>query len=135
MNFIDRIIEIEAPAAKVWQLFVDPELTRQMGGEYVSDWQVGSPIGFKGLDGKMLTNGLILKIEPEQLLQHKLFNSVGSTDSIITYELHEQNERTTLHAREEFDHFVSGNEYADAVEGWNAALLMVKELAESKVED
>ena len=131
MNLIDRTIEIEAPASKVWQVFVDPETTRQMGGEYISDWQVGNPIGFKGLDGKMLTNGVILKIEPEKLLQHKLFNSIGSISSLITYELQEKNGHTTLYAREEFAHAVTDDAYVDAVEGWNAALLAVKEVAEA----
>jgi uncharacterized protein YndB with AHSA1/START domain len=101
-----------------------------MGGEYVSDWKVGGPFGFKGLDGKMLTNGTILKIEPEKLLQHRLFNSISSVDSVITYELQEHNGSTTLHGHEEFTSSVTDQEYADAAEGWQAALLAVKELAE-----
>jgi uncharacterized protein YndB with AHSA1/START domain len=129
--FVDKTIEIHAPASKVWRVFTDPDLTRQMGGEYVSDWKVGSSFGFKGLDGKMLTNGTILKIEPEKLLQHKLFNSISSIDSVITYELQEHNGDTTLYSREEFTSPVSDKEYADIVEGWNAALLAVKELAEN----
>jgi uncharacterized protein YndB with AHSA1/START domain len=129
--FVDKTIEIHAPASKVWRVFTDPELTRQMGGEYVSDWKVGSSFGFKGLDGKMLTNGTILKIEPEKLLQHKLFNSISSIDSVITYELQQHDGDTTLYSREEFTSPVSDKEYADIVEGWNAALLAVKELAEN----
>ena len=128
--FVERSIEINAPASKVWQVFTDPAITRQMGGEYVSDWKVGSSFGWKGLDGKMVTNGTILKIEPEKLLQHNLLNSVGSVNSVITYEFSEKNGITTLYAREDFIQPVTDKDYADALEGWEAALLAVKELAE-----
>jgi uncharacterized protein YndB with AHSA1/START domain len=128
--FIEKSIEIKAPVSRVWRVFTDPALTRQMGGEYVSDWNVGSSFGWKGLDGKMITNGTIIKIEPEKLLQHNLFNSVGSINSVITYEFDEKHRVTTVHAREEFTKPITDEEYADAAEGWDAALLAVKETAE-----
>jgi uncharacterized protein YndB with AHSA1/START domain len=128
--FIERSIEIDAPASKVWRIFTDPVLTRQMGGEYVSDWKVGSSFGWRGLDGKMVTDGTIMKIAPEKLLQHTLFNSVGSINSVITYEFGEKNKVTTLQAREDFTNPITDKEYADAVEGWDAALHAVKETAE-----
>jgi uncharacterized protein YndB with AHSA1/START domain len=128
--FIEKSIEISAPVSKVWRVFTDPTLTSQMGGEYVSAWKAGSSFGWKGLDGKMITNGTIMKIEPEKLLQHNLSNSVGSTNSIITYEFHEKNHVTTLHAREDFVEPISDKDYADAAEGWDAALLAVKEISE-----
>ena len=89
--FVESSVEINAPASKAWQVFTDPALTRQMGGEYVSDWKVGSSFGWKGPDGRMVTNGTILKIEPEKLLQHNLLNSVGSINSVITYNFSERN--------------------------------------------
>jgi len=128
--FVEKSIEIDAPISKVWRVFTDPVLTRQMGGEYVSDWKVGSSFGWKGLDGKMITNGTILKIEPEKLLQHNLFNSVGSINSVITYEFDEKNHMTILHAREDFVKPISDKDYVDAAEGWDTALLAVKETAE-----
>jgi uncharacterized protein YndB with AHSA1/START domain len=129
-RFVERSIEINATASKVWQVFTDPVMTRQIGGEYVSDWKVGSSFGWKGLDGKMVTNGTILKIEPEKLLQHNLLNSVGTVNSVITYEFSEKNRITTLYAREDFAQSVTDKEYADAAKGWDAALLSVKETAE-----
>ncbi len=128
--FVESPIEINAPASKVWQVFTDPAITRQIGGEYVSDWKVGSSFGWKGLDGKMVTNGTILKIEPEKLLQHNLLNPNTTIISVITYELHEENGRTTLHASENFANPINDKEYADAVEGWDAALIALKEVAE-----
>jgi uncharacterized protein YndB with AHSA1/START domain len=129
---IERTIEINAPVSRVWQVFTDPALTRKMGGEYVSDWSVGSSFGWMGLDGTMLTNGTILQILPEKLLQHDLYDSVGSIKSVITYEFGERGQVTILYAREEFSRPITNTEYADAVEGWDAALLAVKDVAEAQ---
>ena len=127
---VQRSIEINATASKVWQVFTDPVITRQMGGEYVSDWKVGSTFGWKASDGKMLTNGTILEIEPEKLLKHNLLNTDDTVISEITYELREQNGRIILHASENFTNPINDKEYADAVDGWDAALIALKELAE-----
>ena len=128
--FVERSIEINAHASKVWQLFTDPAITRQMGGEYVSDWKVGSTFGWRGPDGKMLTNGTILQIEPEKILKHDLLDPDATIISVITYELREENGRTTLHASENFTNPINDKEYADAVDGWDAALMALKEVAE-----
>lgn len=128
---IERRIEIDEPVSRVWRVFTDPALTRKMGGEYVSEWKVGSSFGWKGADGRMVTQGAIRQIVPEQLLQHLLLDSVGTIDSVITYEFAGKNQATTLHAREEFARPITDQEYADAVEGWDAALRAVKETAES----
>lgn len=134
-SFIEKSIEINAPVSKVWRVFTDPVLTRQMGGEYVSDWSVGSSFGWRGLDGKLLTNGTILKIEPEKLLQHTLLNSVGSTGSIITYELAEKNNVTTLHAREDFTSSITNEEYEDSAEGWDVALHTLRDTVERQKDE
>ena len=129
-SFIEKSIEISAPISNVWSVFTDPVLTRQMGGEYVSDWKVGSAFRWKGGDRTIITNGSIVDITPERRLKHSLFNSVGSIHSVITYEFEEENSVTTLHAREDFAQPITENEYADAAEGWDTALLAVKETAE-----
>lgn len=132
-QFVEKSIEINAPVSKVWRVFTDPQLTRQIGGEYVSEWQVGASLRWKGPDGQMQTNGTILKIEPEKLLQHNLFGSDEPSEnviSVITYEFHEQNNVTTIHAREDFSNPVSDAAYTDALEGWDAALQAVKAIAE-----
>lgn len=130
-SLIENTIEIKAPVSRVWRVFTNPALTRRMGGEYVSDWKVGSSFGWKGPDGKMVTNGTILQIMPEKLLQHDLLNSVGSINSVITYAFVEKDDVTTLHAREEFARPITDEEYADSREGWDAALRAVKEVAEA----
>ena len=130
-SVVEHTIKINAPVSRVWLVFTDPVLTRRMGGEYVSDWNVGSSFGWMGPDGNMATRGTIRQITPERLLQHDLLNSVGSIQSVITYEFAENDQVTTLHAREEFAAPVTDEEYADVVAGWEAALVAVKDIAET----
>lgn len=124
---LEKSILINAIPAKVWQVFTNPAITRGMGGEYVSDWKVGSSFGWKGADGKMYTQGVILQIVPNKLLRHHLFNPDGHTVlSTITYELQDRNGNTLLLAKEE-----PVESYEDASAGWDAALRAVKDLAEA----
>ena len=129
---IEKTIEINSPVAKVWRVFTDPVLTRQMGGEYVSDWKVGSSLRWKGPGGKLLTNGTILKVELEKLLQHNLLDAAGNVTSIITYEFHNANGNTMLRAQEAFTNAQTNEAFAEASEGWDAALEGVKAAAEKK---
>ena|ERR1700754_892292 len=130
---VKTVIIIDAPAQEVWRMFSDASFTRQMGGEYVSDWKQGSAIGWKGSNGEMLTSGKILSIEPGKFLQHVLFNNkTGAVQSTITYELIERDGRTTVNAWEEFSQPVTEEEFNDAEAGWKVALTMVKTLLENK---
>lgn len=135
-EFVEKTIAISAPVSKVWRIFTDPVLTRQMGGEYVSEWKVGSSFSWKALDGQIQTYGSILKIQPEKLLKHNLFRSsepsTPSVISVITYEFHEHNGNTTILAREDFSHPINDEEYATALDGWEAALGSVKTIAEKE---
>ena len=47
---VENSITINAPASKVWDALVNPEQTKKymFGCVTVSDWQVGSPITWKG---------------------------------------------------------------------------------------
>lgn len=130
--YLEKSIIINAPAETVWQVFTDPELTRQMGGEYVTDWEVGSEFGWQGGDGEMYSHGRILKLEPAKLFQHNLFDPDDEADvfAILTYEFTEEHGKTILRAREEFLEPVDDQEYTDAEEGWDMALQAIKDLAE-----
>ena len=65
---------INAPISKVWDAFVNPALIKEymFGADVVSDWRAGSPIVWKGeYEGKKYEDkGVILKIEPEKVLQY-----------------------------------------------------------------
>ncbi|MBO9151545.1 SRPBCC domain-containing protein [Chitinophaga sp. GCM10012297] len=126
---IEKTIEIHAPPSKVWRVFTDPALSRQMGGEYVSDWRPGSAFGWKGPDGKMLTSGTILEIMPEKLLKHDLSDK-NNLLSVITYELIPHQEATLVAAREELQYELTEEQLQEAEEGWEIALRAVKDLAE-----
>jgi len=129
---VETTVKINAPASQVWRMFTDPNFTKQMGGEYVSDWKVGSFLSWKGMGGNIMTKGKILKIEPEKLLEHNLFMSPDSDEviAVLTYELHENNDNTTVQIKEVFSKPINEQEYSDSIEGWTVALQSAKELAE-----
>jgi uncharacterized protein YndB with AHSA1/START domain len=129
---IKKIIKINSPTDKVWRVFTDPVITRQMGGEYVTDWKVGSSFGWKGKDGKMYTNGTILQVENRRLIKHNLFDMEDKEKilSVITYKFESQGMQTTLYALEELNYKMTDQQYNDASEGWDFALAAIKEIAE-----
>ena len=132
-SLIEKSIKINASLNKVWRVFTEPAVTRKMGGEYVTDWKKGSSFGWKGLDGNMYTNGTILRIENERLIEHNLFSSAGEKTiiSVITYTFKESDALTILHAREDLSAELTDNEYQQASEGWDIALDAVKRTAEN----
>ena len=132
-SFIEKTIEINVTPAKLWRVFTDPAITRQMGGEYVTDWQIGSSFSWKGNDGNIYTNGAILQLEPERILQHNLFNPGEETNvlSVITYQMEKKDAVTVLNAREDYSFELTAKEYEDASAGWDFALAILKETAEN----
>lgn len=129
---VRKEIIINAPASKVWGMFIDPVFTRQLGGRYISDWQVGSSFRWQALNGSLLTNGMILDIEPEKFLQHSLYypEELDEVMARITYTLDEQEGKTTLRIEEEFTDTITENDYEDSMAGWEAALTTIKALLE-----
>jgi uncharacterized protein YndB with AHSA1/START domain len=132
-SFVEKTIEIKTTPEILWQVFTDPSITRQMGGEYLTDWKVGSSLNWKGTDGNIYTNGVILELEPGKVFKHNLFNQDEETNilSELTYKLEENNGSTTLYAREDYNIEMTEKEYEEASEGWTFALNVLKETAES----
>ncbi len=68
-------VAINAPVSKIWEALVTPEIIKQymFGTTVVSDWQVGSPIVWKGeYEGKTYEDhGVIVSIEPEREISYK----------------------------------------------------------------
>lgn len=117
----------------VWRVFTDPTISRQIGGEYVTDWQVGSSLGWKGLDGNLYTHGAITQIEPEKLFQYQQL-SLDDTRRLlatITYQIISHGDKTILYATEELHSELGEKELEDASEGWDIALNAVKQTAEN----
>jgi uncharacterized protein YndB with AHSA1/START domain len=65
-------IDIDAPAARVWEVLTSPEKLKELwfGAQVETDWQVGSPITWTGeWEGKPYQDkGKILAAEPGRLL-------------------------------------------------------------------
>ena len=131
-TFIETSTEIHAPASRVWGMFTDASFTEQMGGKYVSDWKVGSLLQWQNLSGQILTNGMILEIEPQRILKHDLFSNPESSSVIatLTYTFSESDKRTTISIREDFVNPITEQEYSDSIEGWKSALSGAKKIAE-----
>jgi uncharacterized protein YndB with AHSA1/START domain len=77
----EATVDINAPASEVWRSLTDPARIKQyyLGAEVQTDWQVGSPITFKGeWDGKPYEDkGEILVVEPERKLAYSHFSPMG----------------------------------------------------------
>ena len=130
-HLINKDISITAPLNKVWRVFTDPVLTKEMGGYYETDWKTGSAIGWKGLDDKLYTNGIILEFEPEKIIKHSLVDMKDNRLlSVITYEFEEKLDSTTISASEEIYYGMSEDTFKEVNEGWDFALLSVKQVAE-----
>ena len=106
LNIINSI-EIQAPAAKVWDALVNPEKTKiyLFGCETVSDWNIGSPLLWKGLyqgQEMIFVKGNIVALEPEKKLIYTVFDPNSTMEDIpenylhVTYELTEGNGVTSL---------------------------------------
>src|SRR5258707_5148614 len=146
--FVDKSIEINAPAQNVWDVLTRPEYTRQwisnfggIDGEIVSDWKMGSPVLWKGKDGTVVVEGNVTALDPNKLLRFTVFDvrskerpPVTDEDG-ITYQLTPKGSKTILRVRQgDFSVMPEGAKYRDmSAETWDRVLLNVKELAESHV--
>ena len=129
---IEKQITIDVTPDKVWRVFTQPALTQQLGGEYLTEWSIGSPFGWKGLHEKINTIGTILQLEPTKLLQHNLVNAEDRIEkSIITYRFESRYGSTTLTVREDFKYDMTDTELEEANAGWDNALMAIKDAAES----
>lgn len=130
---IEQSVHINASPEKVWRVFIEPEVTRQMGGEYVSDWKTDSFIGWKGKNGALYTHGKILDIRPEELLKHQLFDGKEAKTvlSVITYTFENNEGNTVLRGTEELSKPLDESERQGVLSAWESALNAVKRIAET----
>lgn len=146
--FVDQTIEIKAPASKVWDAITKRENTGQWAKEFSSggpefhiesNWQLESPVLWKGQDGTVIVEGNVTALEPNKLLRFTVFDvrsperpTVTEKDG-ITFQLSEEYRKTTLHILHgDFSAMTDGEKYRDAsAEIWDKVLPRIKELAES----
>ena len=136
----EAAVTINAPASKVWDALTKPELIKQylFGTEVTTDWQVGSPITYKGVwEGKTYEDkGKVLQIENEKLLVSTFWSSlsglpdISTSYKIVRYELSDEGRETRLtitqtnnDTQEEADH---------SEQNWRMVLDGIKKLVESR---
>ncbi len=82
MNLIAKAsVNINAPAGKVWDALVNPELIGQymFGAKVASEWREGSPIFWRGeWQGKSYEDrGMILEFKPGRRLRYSHFSPLS----------------------------------------------------------
>ena len=135
---IEKTIEIDASVQKVWNGLTNPEIIKQymFGTETLCDWKEGSEIIFQGnYEGTTYKDkGIIQKIIAEKFLQYTYLSSFSGLEDkpenyhLITYELHEQDNKTKLKLKQENIHNQEAQEHAG--KNWDFVLLKIKEILE-----
>ena len=130
---------INVPTSKVWDALTKPELIKQylFGTEVNTDWQVGSPITYRGVwEGKPYEDkGEILQIEPEKLLVSTFWSSLAGLPDVpenyktVHYELSPENGGTKLTIIQ--DNNADQAEADHSAQNWNTVLDSLKKLLES----
>lgn len=133
-------VDINAPAAIVWQGLTDAEMIKKyfFGTQAISDWQEGSPLIFKGeWQGKeYMDKGTILKSEPGKLLKYKYWSSMSGMEdkpenyANITYQLKPQGGQTLLTVTQEGIKTEEQKQHSE--QNWKMVLDGLKNLLENK---
>jgi uncharacterized protein YndB with AHSA1/START domain len=129
---------INAPASKVWDALTKPDQIKQylFGTEVTTDWQVGSPITYKGeWKGKAYEDkGKVLEIEPGKRLVSTFWSALaGLPDTpenykTVGYELSPEGDRTKLTITQ--DNNATQEEATEAEQNWRTVLDGIKKLLE-----
>src|SRR5260221_11916773 len=83
--FVEKTIEINAPASTVWDVLTNPEQTSEWAPEFAggaefrieSDWKLGSPALWRGQDGNVIVEGRVTALEPITFLRFTVFDVPG----------------------------------------------------------
>lgn len=131
-------ITINATEAEVWEALTNPQLIKEylFGTEASSDWQVGSPITYKGVwEGKPYEDkGVILKLEPKKLLETSYWSGFSGLPDApenyqkVSYALSPAPEGTALTITQEGIANETSREHSE--KNWGAVLESLKRLLE-----
>lgn len=145
---VTNTITIHAPASKVWDALVNPEMTRKymFGCEALSDWKPGSPLLWKGnFNGveMIAVKGNIISIDPGKRLVYTTIdpNNPAVPDLpenylTVTCDLQNQDNQTTLLTVSQGDYSTVAEgakryEHTVAGGGWTPILDQIKQLLEN----
>jgi uncharacterized protein YndB with AHSA1/START domain len=129
---------INTPPARVWDALTRPDMIKQylFGTEVKTDWQVGSPITYKGIwEGKPYEDmGKILQVQPGKLLVSTYWSSLSGLPDVpenyqtVRYELAAEGNGTRLTITQ--DNNGSLEEANHSEQNWNYVLDAMKKLLE-----
>ena len=133
-------INIDASPEEVWKALITPSIIKQyfFGTNAVSDWNVGSPLIFKGeWEGKKYQDkGVILEKIPQKLFQYSYWSSMSGIEDkpenyvTVTYTLTEKDHKTKLLVTQENIPDEKTKQHSE--QNWNKVLGDLKELLEKK---
>jgi uncharacterized protein YndB with AHSA1/START domain len=133
---------IAAPADKVWDALINPELIKRymFGTTVISDWKRGSKIIWTGdWKGRAYEDkGTILEIEPEKKLQYSHFSSLSGIEDrpenyhTVTITLDEHNNQTNVMLEQDNNADETAKEHSE--KNWKMMLDSLKKLLEEKVD-
>lgn len=133
-------ILISAPTARVWDALTQPELIKQylFGTDVTTDWQVGSPITYKGVwQGKPYEDkGQVLEVEPGRRLVSTFWSALsGLPDTpdnyqTVVYELDNVGSATQLTVTQ--DNNDSEESARHSEDNWRMVLEGIKKLVEGQ---
>lgn len=129
---------IDAPVSRVWEALTNKEIIKEyfFGTETETDWEVGSPIFFRGTwEGQEYEDkGTILKLEKEKLLKYDYWSSMSGTEDIpenyatVTYELDTKQGQTIVTVTQKG--FPNQEACDHSQENWKGVLKDMKSLLE-----
>lgn len=129
---------INVPVAKVWEALTEPEMVKQymFGTTIISDWQVGSPIVWRGeWQGKPYEDkGSILRLEPERVLHYSHFSPLSGLPDVpenyhtVTIELAGDGGHTTVRLSQDNNATEEAREHS--AKNWGMMLDGLKQLLE-----
>jgi len=130
-------VYIRTTPQKIWEAITRPEMSRHYyyANDVESDWKVGSPVRYKGGDGKGKLDGNVLEIVPPRRLV-TTFSALYGPDtardrpSRVTWDIEPQGEvcKLTL-THEDFEGITAT--YKSVGPGWNLVLSGLKTLLET----
>jgi uncharacterized protein YndB with AHSA1/START domain len=131
---------LNATAAGVWKALTEPELIKKymFGTSVTTDWQVGSPITYRGeWEGKPYEDkGTILEVVPEKRLVSTYWSSMsGRPDSpdqymTVSYELIPQDGGTKLIITQ--DNNKTQADASHSEQNWNMVLDEMRKVIEAE---
>lgn len=131
-------LAMDAPVEKVWDALTLPELVEQyfFGTKLVTDWQVGSPIFFRGeWEGNAYEDkGTVLAFDAPKSLTYSYWSSWSEKADVpenyanITYAVHEEGGMTIVTVTQ--DNIENEEKRAHSEQNWQMVLGGMKDMLE-----